>query len=243
LGANDGILSTSSLALGVAAAHATHRNILVAGVAGLVAGAMSMAAGEYVSVHSQADTEQADLKLERAELKADHKGDHKELQAIYIERRVRRGHGRTTTRRLSGESPVNEGDPTSTQRVGASTASSRSPEHLVPEDPTQAATCALRKYHTNLDRARTMQGRGGEIQVWRGVIMPALPEVSIAVNVLSRLKILMLWPAGRPIGRQTCSESHMMACEFCSRANRLSGQNLDGEIMSIKIGGNLTHPS
>ena len=62
LGANDGILSTSSLVLGVAAAHATHSNILVAGVAGLVAGAMSMAAGEYVSVHSQADTEQADLR-------------------------------------------------------------------------------------------------------------------------------------------------------------------------------------
>ena len=76
LGANDGILSTSSLVLGVAAAHATHGNILVAGVAGLVAGAMSMAAGEYVSVHSQADTEQADLTLERAELKADDLGEH-----------------------------------------------------------------------------------------------------------------------------------------------------------------------
>jgi VIT1/CCC1 family predicted Fe2+/Mn2+ transporter len=86
LGANDGILSTSSLLLGVAAAHATHRNVLVAGVAGLVAGAMSMAAGEYVSVHSQADTEQADLALERAELKADDKGEHKELMAIYIAR-------------------------------------------------------------------------------------------------------------------------------------------------------------
>src|ERR1019366_8892193 len=70
LGANDGILSTSSLVLGVAAAHATHSNVMIAGVAGLVAGAMSMAAGEYVSVHSQADTEQADLDLERAELKA-----------------------------------------------------------------------------------------------------------------------------------------------------------------------------
>ena len=86
LGANDGILSTSSLVLGVAAAHANHRSVLVAGVAGLVAGSMSMAAGEYVSVHSQADTEQADLKLERAELKADDKGEHKELQAIYVER-------------------------------------------------------------------------------------------------------------------------------------------------------------
>jgi VIT1/CCC1 family predicted Fe2+/Mn2+ transporter len=86
LGANDGILSTSSLVLGVAAAHATHSSVVVAGVAGLVAGAMSMAAGEYVSVHSQADTENADLKLERAELKADDKGEHKELAAIYVAR-------------------------------------------------------------------------------------------------------------------------------------------------------------
>src|ERR1700732_4337083 len=86
LGGNDGILSTSSLLLGVAAAHATHSNVLVAGVAGLVAGAMSMAAGEYVSVQSQADTEQAELKLERAELKADDKGEHKELMAIYVAR-------------------------------------------------------------------------------------------------------------------------------------------------------------
>ena len=86
LGANDGILSTSSLVLGVAAARATHSSVLVAGVAGLVAGAMSMAAGEYVSVHSQADTEQADLAIERAELKADDKGEHKELMAIYVAR-------------------------------------------------------------------------------------------------------------------------------------------------------------
>ena len=86
LGANDGILSTSSLVLGVAAAHATHSNVMIAGIAGLVAGAMSMAAGEYVSVHSQADTEQADLDLERAELKVDDKGEHKELAAIYVAR-------------------------------------------------------------------------------------------------------------------------------------------------------------
>jgi VIT1/CCC1 family predicted Fe2+/Mn2+ transporter len=86
LGANDGLLSTASLVLGVAAAHATHSNVLVAGIAGLVAGSMSMAAGEYVSVHSQADTEQADLALERAELKADDQGEHKELMAIYVAR-------------------------------------------------------------------------------------------------------------------------------------------------------------
>ncbi len=88
LGANDGILSTASLVLGVAASHGTHANIMVAGVAGLVAGAMSMAAGEYVSVHSQADTEQADLEQERTELKTDSKGEHEELAAIYVGRGV-----------------------------------------------------------------------------------------------------------------------------------------------------------
>jgi VIT1/CCC1 family predicted Fe2+/Mn2+ transporter len=86
LGANDGILSTSSLVVGVAAAHATHSSVMVAGVAGLVAGAMSMASGEYVSVHSQADTEQAELKLERARLKADGRNEIQELVAIYVAR-------------------------------------------------------------------------------------------------------------------------------------------------------------
>lgn len=86
LGANDGILSTASLVLGVAAAHRSHSNVLTAGVAGLVAGAMSMAAGEYVSVHSQADTEQAELKRERTELKADNQGEQQELAAIYVAR-------------------------------------------------------------------------------------------------------------------------------------------------------------
>jgi VIT1/CCC1 family predicted Fe2+/Mn2+ transporter len=86
LGANDGILSTASLVLGVAAAHATHANVLVAGIAGLTAGAMSMAAGEYVSVHSQADTEQADLARERVELKTMDKAEHQELAAIYVQR-------------------------------------------------------------------------------------------------------------------------------------------------------------
>lgn len=86
LGANDGIVSTASLVLGVAAAHATRANVLVAGVAGLVAGAMSMAAGEYVSVHSQADTENADLQRESGELLADNAGEHRELAAIYVAR-------------------------------------------------------------------------------------------------------------------------------------------------------------
>ncbi|MCW2273754.1 VIT family protein [Rhodoblastus acidophilus] len=86
LGANDGLLSTASLVLGVAAAHGTRSAILVAGVAGLVAGAMSMAAGEYVSVHSQADAEQASLAREREELSTNGKGEHAELAAIYVGR-------------------------------------------------------------------------------------------------------------------------------------------------------------
>jgi vacuolar iron transporter family protein len=86
LGANDGILSTASLVLGVAAAHGMRSNVLIAGVAGLVAGGMSMAAGEYVSVHSQADTEHADIEREIAELSADDKGEHEELAEIYVGR-------------------------------------------------------------------------------------------------------------------------------------------------------------
>lgn len=86
LGANDGIVSTASLVMGVAAAGSSPDNILIAGVAGLVAGAMSMAAGEYVSVSSQADTEQADLDLEKRELAADPEFEHREMTAIYVER-------------------------------------------------------------------------------------------------------------------------------------------------------------
>jgi VIT1/CCC1 family predicted Fe2+/Mn2+ transporter len=86
LGANDGIVSTASLVLGVAAAHGTHSSVMVAGTAGLVAGAMSMAAGEYVSVRSQADSEQAALALERAELAEDEPAERRELTAIYIGR-------------------------------------------------------------------------------------------------------------------------------------------------------------
>jgi VIT1/CCC1 family predicted Fe2+/Mn2+ transporter len=86
LGANDGIVSTASLVVGVAAANADRSGVLIAGVAGLVAGAMSMAAGEYVSVSSQADTEKADLARERAELATDYESERKELTMIYERR-------------------------------------------------------------------------------------------------------------------------------------------------------------
>ena len=86
LGANDGIVSTASLVVGVAAANATNETVLMTGVAGLVAGAMSMAAGEYVSVYSQADTENADLSRERAELESDPAAELRELTSIYVGR-------------------------------------------------------------------------------------------------------------------------------------------------------------
>jgi VIT1/CCC1 family predicted Fe2+/Mn2+ transporter len=88
LGANDGIVSTASLIVGVAAASAATSDVLIAGVAGLVAGAMSMAAGEYVSVSSQSDTEQADLARERSELSSQSAFEHEELALIYVKRGV-----------------------------------------------------------------------------------------------------------------------------------------------------------
>jgi VIT1/CCC1 family predicted Fe2+/Mn2+ transporter len=86
LGANDGVVSTAALVVGVAAAESTRKSILVAGLAGLVAGAMSMAAGEYVSVSSQADTESADLARERGELTSEPERELGELQQIYVDR-------------------------------------------------------------------------------------------------------------------------------------------------------------
>jgi VIT1/CCC1 family predicted Fe2+/Mn2+ transporter len=99
LGANDGILSTASLVVGVAAAHADRAAILLAGTAGLVAGALSMAAGEYVSVSSQADTERADLETERQELSARPEAEFEELAAIY----VGRGLDRELARQVAGQ--------------------------------------------------------------------------------------------------------------------------------------------
>ena len=100
LGANDGIVSTASLVVGVAAAKATRQEVLVAGVAGLVAGALSMAAGEYVSVSSQADTERADLKRERNELATQPEAEEDELTAIYARRGLEPDLARTVARQL-----------------------------------------------------------------------------------------------------------------------------------------------
>ena len=100
LGANDGTVSTASLIVGVAAADATHNSILIAGVAGLAAGAMSMAAGEYVSVSSQADTERADLTRESAELAANEPAEVQELAAIYVGRGLEPGLAEQVARQL-----------------------------------------------------------------------------------------------------------------------------------------------
>ncbi len=106
LGANDGIVSTASLVVGVAASNATHNSVLIAGVAGLVAGALSMAAGEYVSVSSQADTEQADLKRERAELSSDIESERDELTSIYIDRGLDPGLAKQVALKLMEKDPL-----------------------------------------------------------------------------------------------------------------------------------------
>lgn len=100
LGANDGIISTASLMLGVASAATTSGSVLLTGIAGLVAGAMSMAAGEYVSVSSQSDTERADLARERQELAADAAGEHEELARIYVARGLEPDLARTVAGQL-----------------------------------------------------------------------------------------------------------------------------------------------
>jgi len=103
LGANDGIISTASLIVGVAAAAATRNDVLIAGVAGLVAGDMSMSAGEYVSVSSQSDTEQADLARECKELSQDPKGELDELTEIYVKRGLDQSLARQVAQQLMGK--------------------------------------------------------------------------------------------------------------------------------------------
>jgi vacuolar iron transporter family protein len=106
LGANDGILSTGALIIGVASAAADHRQIFLTGLAGLVAGSMSMAAGEYVSVSSQADTEKADLETERAELEDDRQGELRELAGIYVKRGLSSDLARQVAEQLTAKDPL-----------------------------------------------------------------------------------------------------------------------------------------
>jgi VIT1/CCC1 family predicted Fe2+/Mn2+ transporter len=105
LGANDGIISTASLIVGVAAAAANQNAVLIAGIAGLVAGAMAMAAGEYVSVSSQSDTERADLALERKELRDNPAFELEELAQIYVKRGVDKALARQVAKQLMAKMP------------------------------------------------------------------------------------------------------------------------------------------
>lgn len=106
MGANDGIVSTSSLVVGVAAAQTTHANILIAGVAGLVSGAMSMAAGEYISVSSQKDAEHAAIGRERKELAMDHESETEELTNIYVSRGLDYGLAEQVAQQLMRRDPL-----------------------------------------------------------------------------------------------------------------------------------------
>ncbi len=106
LGANDGILSTASLIVGVAAADTTRETVLLTGLAGLLAGALSMAAGEYVSVSSQEDTEKADLEREKNELATDLKGEQDELTSIYIDRGLEPDLARRVALHLMAKDPL-----------------------------------------------------------------------------------------------------------------------------------------
>ena len=106
LGANDGIVSTASLVLGVAAAGADHRTILLTSLSGLIAGAMSMASGEFVSVHSQEDTEKADLAREQAELKANPQAEQRELAGLYAARGLDRALADKVASRLMARDPL-----------------------------------------------------------------------------------------------------------------------------------------
>jgi VIT1/CCC1 family predicted Fe2+/Mn2+ transporter len=135
LGANDGIVSTASLVLGVAVAGADHKTILLTSVSGLIAGAMAMAAGEFVSVHSQADTENADLAREQAELKHDLAGEQRELSGIY----EGRGLDRTLADQVAGKLMIHDA-------LGAHARDELGLSNMTAARPTQAALASAASF-------------------------------------------------------------------------------------------------
>jgi len=191
LGADDGIVSTASLLAGIAAANSTQHQILLAGVAGLVAGALSMAAGEYVSVSSQADTERADLDKERNELATQRSAEEKELAAIYVERGLDPDLAKTVALQLMAKNAL---EAHARDELGLS-------ERLLAR-PLQAA----------LSSAATFAG-GAALPILTAMLVPQ-PRVMFAVPAVS-----LIWPccAGSPccsirrrfcVGR--CWASHFM---------------------------------
>lgn len=183
LGADDGIVSVASLVVGVAAANATTHDVLVAGVAGLVAGALSMAAGEYVSVSSQADTETADLAREKTELATDPQGEEDELTGIYVKRGLTPVLARDVARQLMAK-----------DALGAHARDELGLSELVTARPLQAALASAAAFSA-------------------GAALPLLtiflvPETSLVVAVsivsllcLTSLGALAAWTGGAPVVR------------------------------------------
>ncbi len=185
LGANDGIVSTASLLLGVAAADATHASIMVAGVAALVAGAMSMAAGEYVSVHSQADSEEAELERERSELKTDHEAEHRELANIYVGRGLEAGLANEVAKQLMQH-----------DALGAHARDELGITDVMSARPLQAAAASAASFAAG--SALPLLAAAITPQAW---FLPIVSATSLAF--LAGLGLLSAWVGGAPLGAGT----------------------------------------
>ena len=183
LGANDGIVSTASLVLGVAAADATHDSIIVAGVAGLVAGAMSMAAGEYVSVSSQADTEKADLDRERRELATDSEFELSELTAIYVDRGLEESLAREVATQLMAH-----------DALGAHAREELGMSEMMSARPVQAALASAATF--SLGAALPL------LTAWMSAVESIPTVVSLtSLGFLASLGALSAYTGGAPVGR------------------------------------------
>jgi vacuolar iron transporter family protein len=178
LGANDGIVSTASLIVGVAAAAASKNEVLLAGVAGLVAGAMSMAAGEYVSVSSQADTEAADLARERAEIAADPEFEQRELAAIYR----KRGLDEETAHNVATQLMAHDA-------LGAHARDELSITHITTARPVQAALTSAVTFTT-----------GAALPLAAAWLSAVGPPMMVAVSVASVLFLAVLGAVGAKTG-------------------------------------------
>ena len=185
LGANDGIVSTASLIVGVAAAAATRGDILITAAAGLVAGAMSMAAGEYVSVSSQSDTEQADLARERQEQRDDPVSEHAELAAIYVKRGLDRDLAVQVAQQLMAR-----------DAVGSHARDELGISEITTARPVQAALTSAASF-----------AAGAALPVLMVVVTPVawlLPSVSLAsLGLLALLGAIGAKTGGAPIPRGT----------------------------------------
>ncbi|MEO7505508.1 MAG: VIT family protein [Sphingomicrobium sp.] len=208
LGANDGIVSTASLIVGVAAAASSRGEILLAGVAGLVAGAMSMAAGEYVSVSSQADTERADLARETAELAADPAFEQRELAAIYAARGLDQATAETVAAQLMA------GD-----ALGAHARDELSITHVSTARPVQAALTSAATFTT-----------GAALPLAAAWLSPPGQAMIVAVSVASLLFLAVLGAVGAqaggaPVGRATLRVAFWGALAMAATAaiGRLAG--------------------